>query len=162
MVLQLLFGKINFIRRFIPNFAEITKPISRMLKKDIDFRWNDEGKQDFKMIKEANVKAPVLVSPDYSKDFQFFLFAYEDIIVGLLYHKNDQGEEKPITFISKALRDFESKYAIMEKQAYVFVKPLKHFMVYVGYSMIVAYVPHSMVKDMLAQHDCLGVRGNGW
>jgi hypothetical protein len=28
--------------------------------------------------------------------------------------------------------------------------------------MIVAYVPHSMVKDMLAQHDCLGVRGNGW
>jgi hypothetical protein len=29
----------------------------------------------------------------------------------------------------------------------------------VGYSRIVAYVPHSVVKDILAQQDFLGVRG---
>jgi hypothetical protein len=49
--LHSFFGKINFIRIFIPNFVEITKPISRLLKKYIDFKWNDEGKQDFEIIK---------------------------------------------------------------------------------------------------------------
>lgn len=28
-----------------------------------------------------------------------------------------------------------------------------------GYSKIVAYVPHPTIKDILAQHDSLGVRG---
>lgn len=35
---QLFFGKINFIQRFIPNFVEITKPISNLLKKDQEFK----------------------------------------------------------------------------------------------------------------------------
>jgi hypothetical protein len=47
----------------------------------------------------------------------------------------------------------------MEKQAYALVKALKHFRVYVGYSKIVGYVPHSTVTDILAQQDYLGVRG---
>jgi hypothetical protein len=30
---------------------------------------------------------------------------------------------------------------------------------YVGYFKVIAYVPHSVVKGLLAQQDCLGVRG---
>jgi hypothetical protein len=36
---------------------------------------------------------------------------------------------------------------------------LKHFRPYVGYSKIIAYVPHPIVKDILTQHDYLGTRG---
>jgi hypothetical protein len=32
-------GKIKFLRRFVPNFVEITKPINRMLKKYADIKW---------------------------------------------------------------------------------------------------------------------------
>jgi len=46
----------------------------------------------------------------------------------------------------------------MEKQAYALVKSLKQFRVYVGYSRIIAFVPHSAVKDILVQADCLGTR----
>jgi hypothetical protein len=38
------------------------------------------------------------------------------------YQKNDQGEENPIVFMSKVLKDAEIKYEIMEKQAYDLVK----------------------------------------
>jgi len=38
-------------------------------------------------------------------------------------------------------------------------KHLKHFRIYVGYSKIMGYVPHSIVKDTLAQQDFLGFRG---
>jgi hypothetical protein len=42
--LQSFFGQINFIRRFIPNFVEIVKPLNKLLKKDARFEWESEGK----------------------------------------------------------------------------------------------------------------------
>lgn len=35
--LQSFFENINFVRRFIPNFAEVVKPINKLLKKDVKF-----------------------------------------------------------------------------------------------------------------------------
>jgi hypothetical protein len=142
--LQSFFSKINFIQRFIPNFVKITKPITKLLKKYEVFKWDEDSKTTFKLIKEAIVKSPVLVSPNYSKNFQFFSFASNDTIVGVLLQKNDQDEEQPIAFMSKVLRDVKLKYSIMEKQAYALVKSLKHFRMYVGYSKVISYVPHLM------------------
>jgi hypothetical protein len=39
------------------------------------------------------------------------------------------------------------------------VKSLKHFVNYVGYNKIKAYVPYPSVKDVLSQQDCMGTRG---
>jgi len=156
--LQSFLGKINFIRRFIPNYAEIARPIQSLLKKDAKFVWQEDGKKAFQEIKSAIAKAPVLVSPDYSKDFMIFSFASEDTIAGVLLQKNKDGHEQPIAFMSRALQNSELKYNTMEKQAYALVKSLKHFKTYVGYSKIIAFVPHSAVKDILTQTDCLGTR----
>jgi hypothetical protein len=65
----------------------------------------------------------------------------------------------PIAFMSKALRDLELKYSIMEKQAYALVQSLKHCRIYVGNSRIIYYVIHVATKDILMQHDCLGIHG---
>ena len=37
--IQYFIGKINFLRRFIPNFVEIIKHIIDMLKKDAEIKW---------------------------------------------------------------------------------------------------------------------------
>ena len=47
----------------------------------------------------------------------------------------------------------------MEIKAYSLVKSFKHFRTYIGYSKLVGYVPHSEVKYILSQQDCLGIRG---
>ena len=39
----------------------------------------------------------------------------------------------------------------MEKQAFALVKALKYFRVYILHSHIIAFVPHSVVKDILTQ-----------
>jgi hypothetical protein len=70
--------------------------------------------------------------------------------VGVLLQKNDQGDEQPISFMRKTLRDLELNYTIMEKQAYTLVKCLKHFQTYVGYNKIRAFVPYPTVKDVLS------------
>jgi hypothetical protein len=129
--LQSFLGQINFVRRFIPNLAKTLKPIERLLKKDVKFEWTEEGRRAFKIIKNAVGKSPVLISPNYAKDFQIFSFAYEDTIARVLLQKNDDCQEQPIVFTSKALQNSELNYTTMEKQAYALVKSLKHFQVYI-------------------------------
>jgi hypothetical protein len=68
-----------------------------------------------------------LVSPDFSNDFIIFSFASNDIVAGVLLQKNDQGNEHPIAFTSKMLKDAKLNYTNMEKQAHALVKSLKHF-----------------------------------
>ena len=86
--LQSFNGQINFIRRFIPNLVELLKPMHKLLKKDVKFEWDSEGKEAFRSIKDCIARSPVLTSPDYSKEFQIFSFASEDTIARVLLQKN--------------------------------------------------------------------------
>jgi hypothetical protein len=134
------------------------KPIYKLLKKHVKFEWNDESKKEFQDIKTAISKAPVLISPDYTKDFQIFSFSFQDTIVGVLLQKNDQGHDQPIAYMSRSLQNSKLKYPVFEKQAYALVKSLKHFRVFIGYSKVIGYVPNSAVKDVLSQSKGLGSR----
>ena len=149
--IQSFIGKINFLRWFIPNFVEIIKHITEMLKKDKELEWSNKSKQSFEAIKQALLEAPILIALDYTKDFAIFSFASKDTIAVVLLQKNADGLEQPISFFSKTLRDSELKYNTMEKQAYALVKALKIFRIYVLHSKILAYVPSSAVKEILAQ-----------
>jgi hypothetical protein len=40
--MQLFFGKINFVRKFMPDFTETIKPLQKIICKDADFKWDDE------------------------------------------------------------------------------------------------------------------------
>jgi hypothetical protein len=130
-----------------------------MLKKGNEVKWTVEPKGSFDQIKRALTEAPVLISPDYSKDFLIFSFASFDTVVVVLLQKNIEGLEQPISFFNQALRDAEIKYDIMEKQAYALVKSLKAFRVYVLHSKVIAYVPSASVKNILIQPDIDGRRG---
>ena len=103
--LQSFNGQINFIRRFIPNLAELMKPMQKLLKKDAKFEWDSEGKEAFRSIQDCIGRSQVLTSPNYSKEFHIFSFASENTIVGVLLQKNKEGQEQPISFMSMSLHN---------------------------------------------------------
>lgn len=147
--IQSFLDKVNFLRRFITNFVEVVKYINSMLKKDNTFQWSKEAKQSFVSINQALSEAPILVIPNFDKDFMLFSFASEHTIARVLFQKNEQNEEQPISFYIKALRDSTLKYNIIEKQAYACVKALKEFMVYILHSHSAVFVPTTAIKDIL-------------
>ena len=102
--------------------------------------------------------APTLISPDYTKGFYIFSFAYYDTMAVVLLQKNDEGLDHPIAFFSRTLRDTELKYDPIEKQAYALIKSLKSFRIYILHAKIIAYVPSVAVKDVLTQLDIDGKR----
>jgi hypothetical protein len=87
----------------VPNFAEIIRPITNMLKKDGVIKWSQEEKSAFQRIKQYLVEAPILVNPDYGKEVFIFSFTSEETIVVVLLQNNEEGHEQPIAFFSKSL-----------------------------------------------------------
>ena len=81
---QYFIGKISFLRRFIPNFAETINHIKTMLRKDQEVKWIVEARTSFEKIKQALTEAPVLVRPDFSKYFLTFSFASQGTIAAVL------------------------------------------------------------------------------
>jgi hypothetical protein len=102
--MQSFFGKINFVRKFTPDFAETIKPLEKMIHKDVDFNWDDERKYAFKNIKTAISQAPVLWSPYYSKDFFHYTFSSDQYLVVILAQKDDDNNEASVSFMSTNLQ----------------------------------------------------------
>jgi hypothetical protein len=88
---QAFLGKINFLRRFASNFVELVKHITTMLRKGNEVKWTVEPRESFSQIKRALTEAPVLIIPDYSKDFLIFSFTSFDIVAVVLLQKNEEG-----------------------------------------------------------------------
>ena len=70
--IQAFNGKMNFLRRFIPNLAEHLREMTNMLKKDSIVKWSEEAIKSFNLVNFALSNAPVLISPDYTQDFIIF------------------------------------------------------------------------------------------
>ena len=87
--MQSFLGKINFVRRFIPSFSEIIRPLQKMIKKDTIFNWEQNEKESFQKILEA----PSLLSPDFSKDFILYTFAFDFSYAAVLTQLNQQNNE---------------------------------------------------------------------
>lgn len=72
---QAFFGRINFLRRFIPNYVEIVKGIIDMIKKGNEVKRSPTPRDYFSRIKEALDEAPILVSLDYSTPLYIIAFS---------------------------------------------------------------------------------------
>eukprot|EP00253_Pinus_taeda_P033533 PITA_33533 len=73
--LQSLQGKANFLRRFIPNYAEITKGFTWLLKQNTSFFWDEIAEKSFDALKHALTHAPLLHPPNYNQDYYLYLAA---------------------------------------------------------------------------------------
>ena len=101
--IQSFLGQVKFLRRFVTNFAKISRPISKMLKKGQEVKCDDEPSKYFDEIKEAIKNAPILRKPNYTKPMHIFSFASFHTIAMVLLQKNEEGFEQPIAFFKKSL-----------------------------------------------------------
>ena len=82
--MQSFMGTINFVRRFVPDFAQIIKPLQQMFKQSVKFKWIDSEKNAFNNIKTTISHAPSLKIPNFEKDFILYTFASDDSLAVVL------------------------------------------------------------------------------
>ena len=82
--MQSFLGKINFVRRFISDFAKIVKPLQEMIKKDFNFKWTKERREEFEKIRESIVEDPTLQSSNFDNEYILFTFDFDHLITVVL------------------------------------------------------------------------------
>ena len=79
--LRSFLGHVGFYRRFIQDFAKVSKPLTSLLCKEKDFIIEEEGKYAFMQLKQALVEVPILQSPNWDLPFEIMCDA-SDFAVG--------------------------------------------------------------------------------
>uniref|UniRef100_A0A9J8BWS8 Reverse transcriptase/retrotransposon-derived protein RNase H-like domain-containing protein n=1 Tax=Cyprinus carpio carpio TaxID=630221 RepID=A0A9J8BWS8_CYPCA len=67
--LQRFLGFANFYRRFIRNFSQLAAPLTALTSPSLTFRWSNAAEAAFAKLKSCFVSAPILVTPDRSRQF---------------------------------------------------------------------------------------------
>ena len=79
----------------------------------------------------------------------------------MLTHKEDRGDEFPISFMSTGLQGAELNYPAVDKQAYAVFKAVKQFRPYILKNQTKVIVPHLVVRSLFVQKE-LGERRGNW
>lgn len=126
-----LIGMAGWYRRFIPNFAEISSPITDLIKKGKKLIWTAEAQLAFDKLKTALVSAPILANPDFGKPFFVQTDASDYAVAGVLFQINDEGNEQVIAYFSQKLTNPQKVYAVTEKEALAVLLSIEKFRPYI-------------------------------
>jgi hypothetical protein len=71
--IQSFLGLAGYYRRFIEGFSKIAKPMTSLLEKRREFKWDEKCQDGFDQLKKRLMSPPVLVMPDLQKDLTFIV-----------------------------------------------------------------------------------------
>jgi hypothetical protein len=113
---QIFLGLANFYRRFIKNFSKIIAPITRLLKKDVQFGWDKSANKAFKTLKKAFTSAPMLRHFDFNRPAVVETDASDFAEGGVISQRDDHGNLYPVAFFSRKFSPAELNYEIYDKE----------------------------------------------
>ncbi|MFS8034865.1 putative nucleotidyltransferase, Ribonuclease H [Helianthus anomalus] len=145
-------GHAGFYRRFIRDFSKITRPMTRLLEKDVTFIFDEECLRAFEFLKEKLVSAPILVSPDWSLPFELMCDA-SDYAVGAVLGRRREKHFHLIYYACKTLNDAQENYTTTEKELLAVVFAFDKFRSYLVLSKTVVFTDHSALRYLFQKKD---------
>ena len=111
-------GLVGYYQRFIPGYATLASPLNDLTRKALPDRigWTEAARGAFEMLRGALCKEPLLVTPDFKLPFTLHTDA-SDVGLGGVLSQSRNGEEHPVTYISRKLLPHEKNYSTLEKEA---------------------------------------------
>ena len=128
---QSFIGFMNFYRRFIRNFSEITRPLHALTRKSKNWSWGAAEQQAFDALKNAITSAPTLAFPSKSSLFRLECDASNFTTGAVLSQQQEDGLFHPIGFMSKSFSNTEWNYQIHNKEMLAIMHALeewRHFL----------------------------------
>jgi ribonuclease HI len=128
--LKSFLGRLSYIRRFIPGLAAVTSTFSRLLKKGVSFNWSAECQEAFERIQAIMTKLPTVCAPIAGKPLRLYLASNSQAIGALVAQENGQGVEQPVYYVSRGLKDTETRYSVAERACLALVyasQRLRHY-----------------------------------
>lgn len=119
-------GLLGYYRRFIKDFAKLVKPLTSLLRKDNDFTITPEIEASFMRCKQILMRDPILIHPDFSKEFILTTDA-SDYAIGAVLSQGPVGKDRPVAYASRTLNRTEENYSTTEKEFLAMYWAVTHF-----------------------------------
>lgn len=143
--LRRFLGMASWYRRFIPDFATIAEPLTRLTKKNQSWDWGDAQQDALDALKKHLTSAPTLACPDFSLPYTLQTDA-SGVGLGAVLTQNIDGQERVIAYASRTLSDPEKKYSVTEQECLAVVWSISKFRCYLeGYTFTVI-TDHSSLR----------------
>ena len=131
-------GATNYLSKFIPGYSEITTPLRRLLRDNVDFAWMESQEKAFETLKQALTKPAILTYYDVSNPILIQTDASQNGVGAVLLQ-----EGRPVDLCSSALRSAEMNYAVIEKELLAIVVACKKFDHYIfGHAQVAVETDH--------------------
>nr|GEV29713.1 hypothetical protein [Tanacetum cinerariifolium] len=129
-----------------------SRPMNRLLEKDIPFQFSKECVEAFQTLKIKLTEAPIFIAPDWDMPFELMCDA-SDFAVGAVLGKRQDKHFRPIHYTSKTMTEAESNYTTTEKEMLAMVYAFKKFRSYLIMNKSIVYTDHSTLKYQFAKKD---------
>lgn len=150
--LRSILGMINYDRRFLDRFADITLPLVNLLKKNVKWFWGACEQRAFEEIKQAFLRVAVMSHPDFTKKFYIEADSSGYGIGCCLCQLDDYSNyenRKIIAFGSRTLKGPENNYNITEKECLACIFALKLWRVLVLGRPLIIITDHKSLAYLL-------------
>ena len=149
-------GLAGYYRRFVPDFAKIATPLTKLTRKNEKFIWTEKCEESFQELKGRLVTAPVLTLPDDQGNFVIYSDASHKGLGCVLMQHNSV-----IAYASRQLRPHEQKYPTHDLELAAIVFALKIWRHYLYGEKCEIYTDHKSLKYIFTQKE-LNMRQRRW
>ena len=125
--LQSFLGAVNYYRRYIKGFADISAVLYNLLGDNVVWKWSDECNEAFEILKRKLASYPVLRQFDESKPLEVHCDASHFAVGCQLVQRDENGHEYAVENRSKKFNQHEINMSISEKEMAAVVYALKEF-----------------------------------
>ena len=153
-------GLVGYYRKFVPRFADISRVLTHLTKKNVELKWTSECKNCFQILKEFLQQAPILRYPDPQASYTLYTDASKYTYAGILTQHNN-GTDHPITYISGLFRGSQLNWATLTKEAYAIYMSVKKLSFYIDTAKITVKSDHLLLKKFL-EKNTLNSKVNNW
>ncbi|XP_062530656.1 uncharacterized protein LOC119630752 [Bombyx mori] len=136
----------SWFRQFIPNFAKIAEPLTRLTKKSQPWIWGLEQDDAFKSLKRLLTTSPILIQADYTKPFILRTDASDYALGACLLQGESSNDERPIEYASRLLTSAERNYSTTEREALAVVWAVERFRGYIDGHLVHVRSDHQPLK----------------
>ncbi|XP_061993424.1 uncharacterized protein LOC133711297 [Rosa rugosa] len=145
-------GHAGFYRRFIKDHSKITRPLCRLLQKDVPFVFDKECMEAFEKLKKMLTEAPVIMPPDWSLPFELMCDA-SDYAVGAVLGQRVEKIPHVIYYASRTLNDAQLNYSTTEKELLAVVFALEKFRSYLLGTKVIVFSDHAALRYLLTKKE---------
>ena len=161
-------GLTGYYRKFVPRFADISRPLTTLTKKDKNFDWTPACQKSFDLLKETLCGEPVLKYANTSKPYTLYTdaskFSWAWVCTQshtTVINGKSTTTDHLVAFVSGLFRGSQLTWAALTKEAFVIYMSVKKLSFYLTDAQILLRSDHKPLEKFLLKNT-LNSKVNNW